>query len=39
MQDTENRKGIDSTRWFKCDRDAVRLVYTQISRGHIWTTL
>jgi hypothetical protein len=30
---------IDTTRWFKYDRDAVRLVYTQISPGHIWITL
>jgi len=27
------------TRWFKYDRDWLRLVYTQISPGHIWTTL
>jgi len=27
------------TRWFKYDRDCNRLVYTQISPGHIWTTL
>jgi hypothetical protein len=28
-----------STRWFKYDRDKLGLVYTQISPGHIWTTL
>jgi hypothetical protein len=27
------------TRWFKYDRDKLWLVYTQISPGHIWTTL
>jgi len=27
------------TRWFKYDRDWLRLFYTQISPGHIWTTL
>ena len=27
------------TRWFKYDRDCNQLVYTQISPGHIWTTL
>jgi hypothetical protein len=27
------------TRWFKYDRDWLRLVYTQISPGHIWITL
>ena len=27
------------TRWFKYDRHCNRLVYTQISPGHIWTTL
>jgi hypothetical protein len=29
----------NSTRWFKYDRDKLWLVYTQISPGHIWTTL
>jgi hypothetical protein len=27
------------TRWFNYDRDKLWLVYTQISPGHIWTTL
>jgi hypothetical protein len=27
------------TRWFKYNRNWVRLVYTQISPGHIWITL
>jgi len=27
------------TRWFKYDRDWLHTVYTQISPGHIWTTL
>jgi len=27
------------TRWFKYDRDWCRQIYTQISPGHIWTTL
>jgi hypothetical protein len=31
--------GCGSTRWFKYDRDKLWLVYTQISPGHIWTTL
>jgi len=34
--------GLDQyiyTRWFKYDRDWLRIVYTQISPGHIWTTL
>jgi hypothetical protein len=30
---------IEYTRWFKYDRDWLRLVYTQISPGHIWITL
>jgi hypothetical protein len=30
---------FDITRWFKYDRDKLWLVDTQISPGHIWTTL
>jgi hypothetical protein len=30
---------IWNTRWFKYDRDWLRLVYTQMSPGHIWITL
>jgi len=28
-----------NTRWFKYDRDWFVQTYTQISPGHIWTTL
>ena len=30
---------VENTRWFKYDRDWFVQMYTQISPGHIWTTL